>query len=154
VSIDLLVGVAAGVVVLAIGWFGRWLWLTRSQRVSVQLENHEHKETIFHVKNGARPVRIREYGLGGQTDRGYEDVPLHDETLVAAGHRQESVISLPAYAEERFFPVVSIGSRLLPRGVKAIDNKMRVRPFVRIDGRQKPYHGDWCVYDLQKRRAE
>jgi len=151
---NLVIAVVAGVIVLLVGLVGRGMCEARRARVKVELENDEHKETIFHVTNGARPVRVNEYGLGGQADRGYEDVPLHDKTLVTAGGRLESIIPLQANAEERFLPAIAIGSVLLPRGVKAVDNKMRVRPFVRIDGRQKPYYGDWCVYNLQTRRAE
>jgi len=137
----------------AIGWVAKQAWQTRRARLSVECENHEG-DVVLHVTNGTQPVRVNSYGLGARTKAGYQDIALERGTLVTVGHKQDSIISLQPYAEERFRPVIDIGMTLRFKGVKAVDNKMRVRPYVRTDGRRKPYHGAWFVYDPQKRRIE
>lgn len=148
-----LVGVVGTLIASLIWWSVQQALAMWPARLRVTCENANDHGFVIRATTGSRAVRIKRYGFGAECSGGYEDVQLHKRSLIATDGRQDAVISVPAHAEVRLKPM-SVGAALFPHGAKAVDNKMRVRPFVEIESRYKPYRGAWCTYDFQRQQVD
>jgi hypothetical protein len=141
-------GILGSLVVALILWLLRMWWSSRHRRVLVELEDGPW----WHVTNGSEPIRVNAVGarIHSETDWSEEDVTLRGQRVHTIDHRQDNVITMQPHAEQRFGPTEDLAAALLRDGVRVVNNTMRLRPFVRIDGHTKPCYGQWLMYDLQK----
>ena len=142
-------GVAAALIVALILLPLRLWWSGRQRRVTVELENGPW----WHVTNGSETVRVNAIGarICREKDEKETDVTLAGQRVYTIDHRQDAVIAMQPHAEQRFGPTEDLAMALLRNDAKAVNNVMRLRPFVKVDGRKKPCYGPWLLYDLQQR---
>ena len=148
---NLVYGIVASLFVALIVWSFRVWWSGRQRRVTVELEDGPW----WHVVNGSETVRVNAVGarILRETAGTEVDVVLEGQRVYTIDHRQDNVITMQPHAEQRFGPTEDLAVALLGADAKAVNNWMRLRPFVKVDGRKKPCYGQWLVYDLQRRGA-